>query len=82
MKKLDKDLAAYMVKVMRRLIRPLGYKEARDHVLQSYRYEDTTEQEIRAYKRFLNQYFRRAVIAAAERRRLRVPLHVYEGDTR
>jgi hypothetical protein len=72
-----------MAKVMRPLIRSLGYKPAREQALLAYRFEDTSDEEEESYRRFLDRYFQPRAVAAAKRRRLqRVPLSIYEGDTR
>lgn len=83
MSEFDEALARQMVKVMGPRIRSVGYKEAREQTLRAYRFEDSTEEEIEAYRRFLDRHFNERAVAATKRKhRPRTPLHVYEGDTK
>lgn len=71
-----------MIKYMGPRIKRLGYKEARELALATYRFSDAEEEEIEAYRRFLDRHFnQRAVEATKLKHRPRAPLQAYEGDT-
>lgn len=71
-----------MVRLMGPRIRRLGYKQARDQALRTYRFTGATEEETEAYKRFLDRHFHQRAMAAIKRKhRPRAPLEAYEGDT-
>ena len=79
---IDEAVAQQMIRVARPLIRQWGYKEARNHALKAYSFEDTTEEETVAYELYLDRYFnKRAVEATKLKYRPRPPLQTYEGDT-
>lgn len=82
MSKFDAALAARMVELMGPRIRRLGYKPAREQALFAYRFADSSDEEIEAYRRFLDRHFNaRAVAAIKLKHRPRTPLRAYEGDT-
>jgi hypothetical protein len=82
MNELDEAVAFCMAQVMRPAIRRLGYKPAREQAIATYLFEDSSEEEIEVYRRFLDRYFNeRAVASIKLKHRPRPPLHAYEGGT-
>lgn len=77
---LDRDVLVQMITVARLLIKPWGYKKARDHALDTYRFNKAPDEERAAYKNFLNRYFNKKAVAGTKRKhRPKTPLEVYEG---
>ena len=83
MSEIDHDLAMTMANFMRSRIKSWGYKVVRNYALYTYSFADTTEEETKAYKHFLDKYFLpRAIAAKKIKHRPHPPLKTYEGDTR
>lgn len=78
---LDEHILGRMIELMGPRIRRLGYREARENAVTTYRFTDTTEEETEAYRRRLDQHFhQRAMSAIRLKHRPRAPLEAYEGD--
>ena len=75
-------VAKTMIKCMGLNIHRLGYREARALALSTYKFTNMSDEEVEAYKRFLDHHFnQRAVAATKLKHRPRTPLQAYEGDT-